>query len=98
MGESAICSFMLTMLRLMLTHWIVSLNPRTMEIFEDFGIHDKITKLWEPATDEAIWYRNEAGNLSRAERYRSQPPPGVRCVLKCLFHGLTKLADSENSW
>lgn len=60
-----------------------SLNPKTMEIFESWGIHNQITQLWEPATHETIWYRGLDGELVRTDRYLNQPPMGVRCVLTC---------------
>ncbi|KAI1993983.1 hypothetical protein LOZ51_002844 [Ophidiomyces ophidiicola] len=63
------------------------LNPKTMEIFESFGIHGKVTKRWEPATDETVWCRGEDGKLVRTERYRNHPPPGVRWTHGTLQQG-----------
>ncbi|EEP79376.1 conserved hypothetical protein [Uncinocarpus reesii 1704] len=63
------------------------LNPKTMEIFERFEIHDQVTKLWEPATDETLWYRDDNGQLRRIERYRNVPPPGVRWTHGTLQQG-----------
>jgi hypothetical protein len=51
-----------------------------MEILETFGIHDKVTKRWQPATDEMLWLRGKDDILIRTERLRTKPPNGVRCV------------------
>jgi hypothetical protein len=51
-----------------------------MEIFETIGIHGKVTKRWQPATDEMLWLRDRDGMLTRTERLRTNLPNGVRCV------------------
>ncbi|GFF22616.1 FAD binding domain protein [Aspergillus udagawae] len=63
------------------------LNPKTMEIFESWGIHDQITRLWEPATHETLWYRGLDGKLVRTDRYLNQPPAGVRWTHGTLQQG-----------
>ncbi|CEO59274.1 Putative FAD binding domain protein [Penicillium brasilianum] len=63
------------------------LNPKTMEIFESWGIHNQITQLWEPATHETIWYRGLDGELVRTDRYLNQPPMGVRWTHGTLQQG-----------
>ncbi|RHZ50993.1 uncharacterized protein CDV56_105409 [Aspergillus thermomutatus] len=63
------------------------LNPRTMEIFKSWGIHNQVTKLWEPATHETLWYRGQDEKLTRTDRYPSQPPPGVRWTHGTLQQG-----------
>jgi phenol 2-monooxygenase len=52
-----------------------------MEILESFGIDQDVTKLWEPGTDEILWFRDEKKRLVRMERHRNRPPPGVRFVV-----------------
>ncbi|EAW25741.1 FAD binding domain protein [Aspergillus fischeri NRRL 181] len=52
------------------------LNPKTMEIFEAWQIHDRVTKLWEPATHLTMWCRRQDGKLIRTTRQPSQPTPG----------------------
>ncbi|CBF69357.1 uncharacterized protein ANIA_10814 [Aspergillus nidulans FGSC A4] len=54
------------------------LSPRTMEILETFEVAHEVTRLWERATDEMLWCRDAQGNLTRMERFRNQPPQGVR--------------------
>ncbi|EAW15299.1 FAD binding domain protein [Aspergillus clavatus NRRL 1] len=63
------------------------LNPKTMEIFESWDIHGDVTKLWEPATHETLWYRGQDEKLRRTDRYPSQPPPGVRWTHGTLQQG-----------
>ncbi|KAJ5670392.1 uncharacterized protein N7477_005755 [Penicillium maclennaniae] len=63
------------------------LNPKTMEIFEAFGIHEKITKRWEPGTDEMFWVRGKDGELTRMERLRKKHPHGVRWTHGTLQQG-----------
>nr|P0DUL5.1 RecName: Full=FAD-dependent monooxygenase hkm7; AltName: Full=Hancockiamides biosynthesis cluster protein 7 [Aspergillus hancockii] len=58
-----------------------------MEIFESFGIEGEVTKQWEPATDEILWCRNESGTLSRMERFRNEPPVGVKWTHGTLQQG-----------
>ncbi|KAL4758567.1 FAD binding domain-containing protein [Aspergillus foveolatus] len=58
-----------------------------MEIFESWGIHDQITRLWEPATHETLWYRGLDGKLVRTDRYLNQPPAGVRWTHGTLQQG-----------
>ncbi|KAJ6113569.1 hypothetical protein N7523_006886 [Penicillium sp. IBT 18751x] len=63
------------------------LNPKTMEVLEAFGIHEKVTKRWEPGTDEMFWVRGKDGGLTRMERLRKKHPHGVRWTHGTLQQG-----------
>ncbi|CAG8255122.1 unnamed protein product [Penicillium salamii] len=58
-----------------------------MEILQAFGIHEKITKRWQPATDEMLWLRGKDEKLMRTERLRAQPPYGIRWTHGTLQQG-----------
>ncbi|RHZ63464.1 uncharacterized protein CDV56_109012 [Aspergillus thermomutatus] len=53
------------------------IHPRSMEMFESFGIDQEITQVWEPITGWALWCRNAEGTLARSDRMDNPTP--VRC-------------------
>ncbi|GIC86188.1 uncharacterized protein Aud_002553 [Aspergillus udagawae] len=53
------------------------IHPRSMEMFESFGLDQEITQVWEPITGWALWCRNAEGTLARSDRMDNPTP--VRC-------------------
>ncbi|KAH8820750.1 FAD binding domain protein [Xylogone sp. PMI_703] len=53
------------------------IHPRSMEMFESFGIDREITQAWEPITGWALWCRDAKGNLGRSDRLDNPTP--LRC-------------------
>lgn len=53
------------------------IHPRSMEMFESFGLDQEISQAWEPITGWALWRRDGEGTLARSDRMDNPTP--VRC-------------------